>query len=402
VQSKPRKFQRYFTFSSLYFTQGTIQGFFAALNALYLLDNGLQMTDVGIFGLIALLPFVLKIGLGIISDRVNLFGMGYRKPYILIGLAVQFLCLIGAPFINPGQYFWGYVALAFTMQLGMALYDTCTDGLALDTTPEAEHGTIQGFMVGGRAVGAIVAASMMGFLAENVSWSAVFWALAALTLIPLPTVFFIKEAQRRVEQRFDWSAFKAFNLRTLLAGVLGMLMFIIILGANQLINPFLEQQFGISLSAAGMITSLWSAGIVGGSFVGSWLLRKFAPKRALLIGVFFMSATLLTLSFLISPQLGLPLAITMVVIFGVGYGVYQTQYFAVAMRFVDTRIAASMFAILMAFTNVGQGVGMFLTGSLADLAGFRSTFLILVVLNLLILPLVALIFKKEKITPATS
>ncbi|MEA3327329.1 MAG: MFS transporter, partial [Chloroflexota bacterium] len=155
------KFVRYLTFGSLYFTQGTILGFFAALNALYLLDNGLQMTDVGVFGLIALIPFVLKIGLGILSDQVNLFGMGHRKPYILIGLAVQFLCLVAAPFIDPGQYFLGYVAIAFIMQLGMALYDTCTDGLALDTTPVEEHSTIQGFMVGGRAVGAIVAASVV-------------------------------------------------------------------------------------------------------------------------------------------------------------------------------------------------------------------------------------------------
>jgi PAT family beta-lactamase induction signal transducer AmpG len=149
------RFLRYLTFSSLYFTQGTILGFFAALNALYLLNNGLQMTDVGIFGFIALLPFVLKIGLGIISDRVNLFGMGPRKPFIFIGLTVQFLCLIAAPFIDPGDYFWAYVAIAFTMQLGIALYDTCTDGLALDTTPVEEQSTIQGFMVGGRAVGSI-------------------------------------------------------------------------------------------------------------------------------------------------------------------------------------------------------------------------------------------------------
>ncbi len=108
-----KKFLRYLTFGSLYFTQGTILGFFAALNALYLLDNGLQMTDVGIFGFIALIPFVLKIGLGILSDRVNLFGMGHRKPYIFIGLAVQLICLVIAPFINPGAYFWGYVGHRF-------------------------------------------------------------------------------------------------------------------------------------------------------------------------------------------------------------------------------------------------------------------------------------------------
>jgi len=390
------KFARYLTFGSLYFTQGTILGFFAALNALYLLDNGLQMTDVGVFGFIALLPFVLKIGLGILSDRINLFGIGHRKPYIFIGLAVQFLSLLAAPFINPGTHFWGYVALAFTMQLGMALYDTCTDGLALDTTPTEEQGTIQGFMVGGRAVGSIIAASVVGFLAENVSWLAVFWVLAALTIIPLPFILFVHEDQREVEKWFDWKAFTAFNKTTYLAGALGLLMFLIILGANQLVNPFLQSQFEeVSLSQIGMITSLWGLGVVGGSFVGSWLLRRLAAKRALAVGVFLLCIALLLLAYYIAPQFGLGLAIAFIIFFGVAYGTYQTQYFAVAMRFVDPRIAASMFSILMAFTNIGQGIGMYLSGALADIAGFRWTLVILFGVNLLVLPLLRLVFKPQ-------
>ncbi len=396
------KFTRYLTFGSLYFTQGTIQGFFAALNALYLLDNGLDMTDVGIFGLIALLPFILKIGLGILSDRVNLFGMGHRKPYIFIGLAVQFLCLLAAPFINPGTHFWGYVAIAFTMQLGMALYDTCTDGLALDTTPKEEQGTIQSFMVGGRAIGSIVAASAVGFLAENVSWMAVFWVLAGLTLLPVPLMFFVREAAREVETRFDWSAFKAFNGRTFLVGGLGLVMFMIILGANQLVNPFLEKQFGISLTAAGLITSLWSLGVVGGSLLGGWLMRKLRSKRALVVGVVLLSVAISALAFLVQPALGLNLAIGLVVFFGVAYGTYQTEYFAVAMGFVDPRIAASMYAILMAFTNIGQGIGMYLTGALADGVGYQTTFLVLVGLNLLILPLLSLVFRPAAEASAAS
>jgi len=128
-------------------------------------------------------------------------------------------------------------------------------------------------------------------------------------------------------------------------------------------------------------------------------MRKFHPKRALLIGVLLLSATLLTLAFLIAPRFGLSLAIVMVVFFGVAYGTYQTEYFAVAMRFVDPRIAASMFAILMAFTNIGQGIGMYLSGTLADRTGFSNTFLILFGINLLILPMVYLIFnKKEKVS----
>ena len=176
---------RYTLFALLYFTQGTILSYFTALNALYLLERGLTMTNIGIFGSIALIPFVIKILFGMLSDRVNLFGMGHRKPYIFLGLAVQFACLIVVPFIDPKANYWGFVALAFVLQLGMALYDTCTDGLALDTTPEGEKGTIQAFMVGGRAVGVIVTASIVGLLAERSTWQAVFWLLAGLTLLPL-------------------------------------------------------------------------------------------------------------------------------------------------------------------------------------------------------------------------
>jgi predicted MFS family arabinose efflux permease len=70
------------------------------------------------------------------------------------------------------------------------------------------------------------------------------------------------------------------------------------------------------------------------------------------------------------------------------------------MRFVDPRIAASMYAILMAFTNVGQGIGMFLSGALAESTGFSTTFLILLGINLLLLPMLSLVFK-GKAAPAT-
>ena len=136
------KAKRYPLFALLYFTQGTVLGYFTALNALYLLSRDVSLTKIGIFATIALIPFVIKILFGILSDKINLFGLGHRKPYILLGLAIQFVCLILVPQIDPAASYWGFVALAFTLQMGMALYDTCTDGLALDTTPEREKGLI--------------------------------------------------------------------------------------------------------------------------------------------------------------------------------------------------------------------------------------------------------------------
>jgi PAT family beta-lactamase induction signal transducer AmpG len=387
---------RYLIFGSLYFTQGTILGYFASLNALYLQSRGLTLTDIGIFGAIALIPFVIKIFLGMLSDKVNLFGKGHRIPYIYIGLAVQFLLLIFVPFVNPKQYYWGFVAMAFFLQLGMALYDTCTDGLALDTAPEKEHGRIQAWMVGGRAVGTVVAASAVGILADKVSWQAVFWSLAALTLLPALFLIGVKEPEKDTEARFDWSAFKAFKRWQVNAvGIAGLLVFLVIVGANQLVNPFLVETFKISLTQAGMITSLWGIGIVIGSFIGSGLIKKVGDRIATYIMLAMVAISLVLVATLTSTQLGLNLAVALVVLYGVAYGTAQTITFALCMGVTDTRIAASMFAILMAFTNVGQGIGLAMGGKLSDLAGFQWTFIAFAAVCILVLPFLPAVFGKR-------
>ena len=383
---------RYAMFGLLYFAQGTILAYFTALNALYFLSKGLSMTDVSIFATIALIPFVIKIFLGMLSDRVNLLGMGHRKPYILLGLLIQTLCLILAPWIDPAKHYWGFVVLAFVLQMGMALYDTCTDGLALDTTPEAEQGTIQGFMVGGRAVGVIVTSSLVGLLAQHVSWSAVFWSLAGLTLLPLVLVLGVREAAQPVERQFQWSAFRAFKQgRVLALAGLGMIFFLIIAGANQLVNPFLQATFNISLSTAGFLTTVWGLGVVLGGATGGQLYSRVGHRRAALICMAVGLGAIVLLAFTPSAAL----AWVLVAFFGLAYGAYQTLYFALAMRFTVPQIAASMFSILMAVTNIGQGIGLGLSGFLSDNIGFQMAFLAFAAFNLLALPLLPAVFGKK-------
>lgn len=386
------KFLRYSLFGLLYFTQGTILSFFTALNALYLLGFGVDMTRIGILGTIALLPFVIKVFLGMLSDKINLFGLGHRKPYIVIGLIVQIICLLLVPFFNPGQKFWLYVGIAFLLQMGMALYDTCTDGLALDTTPVSEKGTIQGFMVGGRAVGVIVTASLVGLLAENVSWLAVFWVLAALTLPPFLLLGKVQEPERPQEREFDWKAFSAFKkLPVIGLAIVGFIFFLIIAGTNQIVNPFLQLKFDISLSTAGFFTTVWGVGVILGSVLGGTLVNKVGNRNAIYISMTVAILAVLGLA-AISQFL---IAWFIIALFGICYGTYQTVYFAISMEYTDPRIAATMFSILMAVTNIGQGVGLGLTGFFSDSFGFQTTFVVMALLNLLALPFLPLIFGKR-------
>ncbi len=388
------KTARYTMFGSLYFSQGTVFSYFTSLNALYFLSKGLSMADVGIFGAIALIPFVLKVFLGMLSDRVNLFGMGHRKPYIIIGLLIQALCLVFVPFIDPADDYWLFVAIAFVLQLGMALYDTCTDGLALDTTPVEEQGTIQGFMVGGRAAGVVITASILGWLAQEVSWTAVFWLLGVLTLIPLPFVLSLREEEKDPGEKFEWSAFAAFKDKQIIGlAAAGFLFFMVIAGTNQNVNPFLENSFGISLRTAGFYTTIWGMGVILGGILGGRLIDRIGQEMSTRIALFFSFVSILILAAIPNAGFAWPI----VFIFGLSYGIYQTVYFALAMHYTEKRIAASMFSIFMAVTNIGQGVGFALAGGLADIPaiGFRWAFVIITLFNLVALPLLPMVFKKQ-------
>lgn len=385
---------RYAMFALLYFAQGAVLSYFTALNALYLLRFDLTMSQIGLVGAIGLIPFVLKIFMGMLSDRVNLLNLGHRKPYIVIGLLIQAACLVIVPQVNPGSAFWLYALLAFVLMSGMALYDTCTDGLALDTTPLQEQGTIQGFMVGGRALGVVAISAVIGVLVERSSWAVAFYTLAVLTLVPLPLVWLAREAARRPEQKFEWKAFRAFNHKPIIAlGVLGALYSLIINGANQIVNPFLQNEFGISIATAGFVTTVWGLGVVFGSLAGGRLTDRWGQRRSVVRAMFLSFGSILLLAFTAQSWQVWPL----VILFGLAFGFYETVYFAISMNKTDPRIAASMFSILMAVANVGTGIGLAASGTLVDTISYAGTFVVIAVLNLVALPLVWVIFGRGQV-----
>lgn len=383
---------RYTIFTLMYFVQGAVVAYFTALNSLYLLSFDLTMSEIGLIGTIALIPFVLKIFLGMLSDRVSLFRLGHRKPYMLIGLLIQAACLFIVPLIRPDLQYWLFALLAFLLMTGQALYDTCTDGLALDTTSESEQGTIQGLMVGARALGVVILSSLVGIVVEKFSWNVMFMFLGIMSLLPIPLVFSIKEPQRSESTRFQWTGFSAFaNISVIGLAILGALYSFTTNGANQIINPSLTERFNISYSLAGFFTTLWGIGVILGALTGGRLVDRIGQKRAVIFAIALSVVTILSLAFIKTQTV----AYLLVAIFGIAFGYYETVYFAMAMRLTDPRIAASMFAILMAIANIGTGIGLGVSGSLVDSVGYSSTFIIIALLNLLGFLLLPIIFRKQ-------
>ena len=383
---------RYTLFGLLYFAQGAVLSYFTALNAIYLRSFHLTMTQVGIFSAVAISPMVLKVFLGMLSDRFNPLGLGHRKPFIIIGLIMQASGILVFPSIHPYDSFMLLTFTGFLVVAGMALYDTCTDGLALDTTPPEKQGKVQGIMVAARAVGVVVIAVTLGLISQTTGWKPVFNALAVMTLFPLPLILAYREPAKPEGIKFRWEAFRVFTKRRVISvGMMGALFTAITNGTNQIVNPFLRETFGISLLFAGFYTAVWGIGVVVGGITGGQLADRFGHRKAVLGALFTALVSVALLSVITGTVTAWPLLL----LFGIAYGYYETSFFATAMAATDLRIAASMFSILMAIANIGASIGMVLSGALSDLIGFRWTFVFLAAMNLLVFLILPAVFPKE-------
>ncbi len=385
-------------FSSVYFVEGAVLTYFSAFNVLYLRSFNLSYSLIGIVGGILLVPFVLKIFIGLLSDKVNLFGLGYRKPYIVTGLVLQSAAFLLIPLIDPGKAFPLYVAVMIAASLGMSTYDTTTDGLSLDSTGPADRGLVQGLMVGGRALGSVITATIMGFLSAAGQWPLIFIMIAVLGLLTLVPAFLVDDKRGRtaaeplpVDVR---GGFK--NWSFVLFLLLGIVYPLALYSAQGMIGAFLKEGMGVSLSSVGLYTSVFGIGTIVGGLVGGPLLRKAGERSSLLLAI--AGTSIITFAMAMAPSAGLLWAI--VFVFGLAFGYYETVYFAMGMEYSNPRIAAFMFAFIMAVGNIGIGLGQPLAGILVDTVGFRSMFGVFGAVHLLALPLVFLIFRIRKTAKA--
>ena len=386
--------RRLVLFTALYFAQGSILSYFLTFNILYLGEQGYSPEEVGIFQGVLVVPFVLKIFLGMLSDKVNLFGMGHRKPYIIIGLLGQGIALIIASFVSVENGLGAFAAMAFIAATSMALYDTCTDGLALDTTPEGERGIVQGMMVGGRAAGVLVMLLLGGYIAENYGWQFIFYAISLFAFLPLILVLPMKEeSQQMHREAFQWSAFKSFGKGVVLfLAAIGFIYALALEGILPFLSDHLNNAMAVSLGNVGALIALSMLGRIVGGLSNSWVTDRIGHRQSLFIAIGLTSLGCLGLA----TGGGVGWVAFMGFVFGLAYGYYTAVYAAVAMDLSDPRISASMFAIFMMFVNIGTVGGQMLGGILTERTGFSTMVIIMGAINLLNVFLVFGVFKKRE------
>jgi len=379
-------------FGSLYFVQGTLMSYFMTFNILYVGESGYGPAEIGIFTAILTVPFVLKIFLGMLSDGVNLLGMGHRKPYILIGLIGQAVAMLVLPHIPIVEGWGAFVLVALAASISMALHDACTDGLAMDITLKNERSAVQGVMTGSRAAGMLVMLLIGGKIIELFGWQ---WLFYVVGLSVIPALLFVRILQvdpsKIQRQVFQWSSFKTLGQGVvLMVAGLGLLTSVTLNGITPFFSNYLRDALHISIGNIGFLVALSMVGRIAGAFFSSRMANRINHKPSLVIGIGLTSVACFGLA--LSERVAL-IAI-FAFLFGVAYGYFSSVYGVLAMNHSDLHIAASMFAIFMMFINLGAMGGQIIGGFLTESIGFNQMILVMGLINLVSIFFVIGIFKK--------
>lgn len=257
-------------FGALYFVQGVIATYQLNFFKPHMRDAGIDPDRIAIVTSLALLPFIVKWIFGILSDRFYLFSRGHRVPYMQIGLVSTALAFFAAYFVDPAESFGVLASMVLVATFAMALFDTTADALAVDVVVPADHGRVQAWMSGGRAVGLILLSLVFGIVADEAGYQVIFLLVAGLMLVPLWYVNRVREpASRTRAHTFDRRAFRAMlQPRYWLFALFLILTWFCFQGIEGLVTLYMDEELGSSGTAIGVYGTLKGVGMVIGA-VGS-------------------------------------------------------------------------------------------------------------------------------------
>lgn len=367
-------------FTLLYALQGIAIAYFFNFSYGYMAAAGIDNETIAAIQSIALIPMLIKFTLGPISDRFNMFGLGFRRPYIVVGLAVQALGFLGLSWFNPAHSLTLHAAALFVMALGVAFYDTCCDGMMIDTTPPSDRTRVQGIVMCARFIAAMISSLLFGlWLAQTGAGpgkgDGVLYACAALSIIPFVLVLVLAEKPRGADaEQFSWKALKVLvrpNALILLAfGALG-----------STIAYGVEVNLSAYYASPGLDMDAGAVGVFGAlRYIGRGLGAVLVPLVALRMRRSWMVA-LSTLLLMVTSagQIWVADSATAGVwalAFGIAAGWYDVLFCTLAMEAAHPRMAASTYALLMAVSNVSLIGGWLFAAGVGSVGAFSPVFLI--------------------------
>ena len=341
-------------FASIYAVQGVTVAYLLNYNKKYMIDAGVDERTVALVQSAVLMTLVFKFLLGPLSDRVSLFGLGHRRPYIVLGLLLQSAALVGLSLIHPARHLGAYAMMAVASVAGLALFDTCCDGMVVDVTPPEDRSRVQGTLMVARFLATMICTFGFGAWIDSTGLGpgrsmGVLWACAGLGLLPLILAFAVREPGRSPEaDSFRWSALGVMvRPRSLTLLAFGAIYGIIGLGVEFNL-PLFYDSLHFDQGDVGKFGAIRYLGRASGALLLPIAASRIGQGGRLTIGIVALAATSAAQAMVTGPWSAAAWAFG----FGMANGWDDALFCVIAMEASDPRMAASTFALFMAVSNL--------------------------------------------------
>jgi PAT family beta-lactamase induction signal transducer AmpG len=175
-------------FSLLYLSEGIPFGFTAVALVTYLRQQGVGLTEIGLFTASLYAPWGLKWAWAPIVDLVRIERFGARRAWIVGAQAMMAVTLGVVVAVDPAADLRLLTLLMIVHNLFSATQDIAIDALAVQVLPEHERGTANGFMFGSSYLGQAIGGSGAIWLAGKLGFQATFPFVCGLILLILVLV----------------------------------------------------------------------------------------------------------------------------------------------------------------------------------------------------------------------
>jgi MFS family permease len=405
-------------FSTNYLFQGISNSLFAVIVPIYILllfsekGRGINSSELAFLASIVMLPWAIKLFFGILGDKYGSKKLGRRRPWIIGSAVLSGVLWIFIPFfITIENAILLFTIAGVFINVGVAFGDTILDGLILDICPKKQLGRTQGFCWGFKSIGAIAGGPVLAFIVVSIriiNVESIFIIYGILTIISslltllvnepkeYPEVMIKKHVKAMFTQSKDWKAYFFALFNAVADGVVMLFLSIYILIQMNLINlkgtsiSLEKTDLNIYLYQAN-ITLIVSVGIIIGAILGGAISDLISRK----IGVYLslIVTTIALLLILVDTEIIILLIFAGII--GVGLGWRHSSYSAVVgeMSKQHPEMDSTYFSICNSFANLGNSIGLAITGIIFVLTGGSYAFIfffIAMIQNLGVIPFLLL------------
>jgi len=398
----------------LYFSQGLPIALWTILVPHNLRSFGLGFVQIGIYMTLVMSPWVFgRLILGPLVDRYSSSALGRRRQWIVGGQVASLLSFLTMGILVPdGTNLVRLVGFATIINIGIAVQDTATDALAIDSTPPHLRGATTSFMFSGQVVGFSVGSVFAGWYWDTYQEiSYLLFSFAMVFAMALLFTFSIRESDPHQGPGPRYKApsnigkahkcslifhdlFVTFSARHVVFLALGSIAFGITLSAWNLAAPTYAADLGWSKFKLGLIRAVGSlCGALAALLVTGRIVDQVGAGKVTL----WLVTVLVALD--MSLFLYLPLKLELVVV--IKDVVTQSLFIGLAVIIMGTcsvTSTASQFGILVSFptmTVVATSIplAMFLASN-----GYNSLWLLMTIAGVSSLILFGISFSLRKRT----